>query len=178
MDLAVLVNAPREITLAGKTFLVSALTLSDWGTLSAFLKDHSTDPVVAALDQLSKAKASGVVVADEDRKALFESARRDARSWPPRVGSQEWFDLMLWTEGASEKFLACVLRKHQTVTDAELARVNSETTPEESRLLIHRALGLEPSPKADAPAAGAGATAEPTGPTSGPEGSTPSPPTG
>ena len=101
MDLSVLVNAPREITLAGKSYLVSALTLKEWGALQAYLKDRAVNPVVAALGQLSAAKAAGIRIADEDRTALFIQAKAEAKPWPPMVGSNLWFDSLISTEGAS-----------------------------------------------------------------------------
>lgn len=166
MDLATLTNAPREITLAGKTYMVSALTLKEWGALQAYLKDHAVNPVVAALGQLSAAKAAGIKIADEDRTALFLQAKADGKPWPPMVGSTLWFDTLLATEGTSPVFLVSVIRKHQPeITDAELSRIDAECSADESRLLVYRALGIDPSPKAEPPA-GAEAIA-PTSPTTG-----------
>jgi hypothetical protein len=178
VDLATLTNAPREVALAGRTYLVSALTLAEWGVLQAFLKDRTKDPVVMALDQLSRAKAAGVAVTEEDRKALFSQATAEARSWPPRVCTGAWFDLLRDTEGASVRFLAVVLRKHQpALTDAEIAAADDGATPDESRLLIYRAMGIEPAPKTPAPATEPAGGIGPTNQTTGQPPSTPSPAT-
>jgi hypothetical protein len=178
MDLSVLTNAPRDFTIAGKTFTVSGIAMEEWGVLQAHLKDHTDDPVVAAFKNINKVRAAGVPVADEDRKALFEDAKAEAREWPPRVGGPLWFDLINTTDGAIEKFIGCVLRKHQPgLTDAEIAAVKKEATWDEMRLLVYRALSLDPNPKTQPLAAGGAETAAPaaTSPTTGPGDSTPSP---
>ncbi len=154
MDSESLSKAPREVTLAGKTYLVSKLEYEEWNLLRAWIKDHAVDPVVAMMDHMTRAKAAGITVSDEDRKLLYETARQEAKVWPPMVGSDGWFSVLLTTDGASERFLSLVLKKHNpAISDEELARINRDASGNESRLLIYRALGFDPPPKADAPAA-------------------------
>jgi hypothetical protein len=158
VDSATLSNAPREVSIAGKTYMVSALELGEWGKLQAWLRDHAKDPVVAAMESLNRARASGVEVTPEDRKALLEDARSEAKVWPPRVGSGAWLDLLTETDGASAQFLRAVLRKHQPdLTDADADRLCRDASPEESWAVIRRALGYVPVPKAE----GAGETPTP-----------------
>jgi hypothetical protein len=148
-------NTPREVSLGGKPYLVSKLTLKEWDGLTAFLKDHGIDPFVSAWSNFNRLKAAGVPVSDDDRKAFFLAANQQTKVWPPPVGSLAWFELMGETDGATKRFFGVALRKHQpALTDAEIDAIFDAVTREESAVFTSRALGFS-DPKADAPTEGA-----------------------
>jgi hypothetical protein len=154
VDLATLTNAPRDITLDGKTYKVSALTLAEWGELQQWIKDHA-DPVVKAFESLNRARASGVVVTEIDRKALMAQARAEARSFPPKPGSQAWNEALDNTEGGQEEFVGSILKKHQPdLPDAAITKLTKWLDDDDHRDsawdLVSAAMGI-PDPKIQPP---------------------------
>jgi hypothetical protein len=170
VDLATLTNAPREVTIDGKVYRVSALDLAEWGRLQAWIKDHA-DPVVQAIKSLNRARADGVPVAEVDRKALMAEARIESRNFPPRVGTLAWLDLIDNTPGGNAKFLGTVLAKHQpefaemTEDNARLKKLMEWLDGADGRdsgeKLFSYALGI-PDPKIEPPQPGANGTHEPS----------------
>ncbi len=174
MDLAQLTNAPREVVLGGLPYKVSALTLREWGGLQAWLKDRGPEPVGVALAQIARAEAVGTPIAPADRQFLMREARVEAKAWPPRVASAEWFEALQGTDGGEARFAHAVLSKHQPTLTVEQADAVAEAMgPAESATLVRLALGLEKSsPKADAAATTAGAPDPAPSGTTGPSPST------
>jgi hypothetical protein len=169
MDLATLTNAPREVTLAGKVYKVSALTLAEWGELQAWLKDNVPDPVERALAQLAKAKAAGVDVQPEDRLALLKEARIEAKAWPPRVATTAWIEAIESVGNGVAMYVFVVLRKHQPGITLEAAKAianDPDLTVPEMTTFARRALGFD-DPKKATGADGGTATTPPPNSTSG-----------
>lgn len=151
MDSLELANVPREVTLGGKTYLVSKLTKGEWDAFQLWLREHTTDPVVGVFEALNKARAAGIAVHDEDRKALYMAARAEARHWPPPIMTAGWFDL-IGDDAPSRRLLWAVLRKHQpTLAEAEAEAIEAGATRDELSIMAARALGFDPAPKGDAP---------------------------
>lgn len=170
MDLATLTNAPRDITLDGKTYKVSALTLAEWGELQQWIKDHA-DPVVKAFESLNRARAAGVVVTEIDRKALMAQARAEARRFPPRPASQAWDEAIDNIDGGRAEFVGTVLKKHQPdLSDTVLAKLmkwlDADDSGEAIALIYRDAFGL-PDPKIQPPDEGVTATEAEPEPTTG-----------
>lgn len=174
MDLATLTNAPRDITLDGKIYKVSALTLAEWGELQQWIKDHA-DPVVKAFESLNRARASGVVVTEIDRKALMAQARAEARRFPPSPASEAWNEAIDNIEGGRAELVGTILKKHQpNLTDSALAKLMEWLHGEDGDIAEARifaaAFGL-PDPKTQPPDEGVTEpttnSLDPTSPTTG-----------
>ncbi len=52
MDLTQLAGSPEPITLGGRTYLLSPLTLGDLGTVRAWVREHTPDPFKAVAEAL------------------------------------------------------------------------------------------------------------------------------
>jgi hypothetical protein len=150
MDRATLTNAPREFALGGRTFLVTSLTEAEKGQLQAWLKARHPGPL-GALDDATLARFGPA-----NRRALIDAAVAQARSWPPRVGSQAWWDAMDTVEGGGAKFLHLVLSRANPFSEAEAAELNRTLELDEFLPLMAHAMGYELPPKAE----GATGTAE------------------
>ncbi len=139
MDLATLTNAPRDFTLGGEVFQVSALRLKDWGLIQAWIKDRVPGPV-ALLSSADMTRLS-----PGHQRQLLEAALREQRDWPPRVGSSAWFDI-LDHDGGPAKFLEVVLSRHQPFTAERAAELADRLTTADVVPLILAALGIETAP--------------------------------
>lgn len=153
MDMSIATNAPREVIIGGLSYKVSGLSRDEWGRLQAWLKDHAKDPVTRAYEELSEVRKRGVEIDDRDRSALIKEARVEALGWPPVVASPAWLAMINATEGGPLEFFSVVLRKHQpSLSDEQLADLISQITPEDSEVVVWRAIGTDPPPKATGPA--------------------------
>jgi hypothetical protein len=152
MDIATLTQAPRELTLAGEPHSIRALKAREWGQLHQFLKDRAEDPFTAAVRQISKTKLSGAPITLEQEDFLMSAAREEAKHWPPRASSSAWFELIGDTEGGDVEFLLTAVRTGKPDFTREQAEdLGERMTAQESTTLMLAALGLDPSPKAEAP---------------------------
>jgi hypothetical protein len=158
MDLATAANEPREVELGGMTYKVSLLTPRQWAPLQAYIRDHVPDPVTVAVGELAQARALGIEVTPADRQFLLAEARKDAKAWPPALGSQEWFRVLDGDEGRA-RFLLTVLGKHQPSLTIEQARdLADRLTIDEILPVIRSVFGVEDrGPKVPGPAATNGA---------------------
>jgi len=155
MDLAEATNAPREIVIGGLAYKVSALTRDEWGQLQAWLKDHAPDPISRAYAELAEVRRKGGEIDDRDRDAVLAKARFEQSSWPPVVASPAWFDLLTATHGGTFQFVAAMFRKHQpSMTDEQVADVVNKADAAAGDVIVWRAMGFDPPPKATSPAKG------------------------
>lgn len=153
MDLSIATNAPREITIAGLPYKVSALSRDEWGRLQAWVKDHARSPLARAYEELADIRKKGVEIDDRDRDALLTKAREANSAWPPIVASPAWFALLNTTDGGPFEFFAIILRKHQpSLSDEQLIDLIGKIGPEDSEVLVWRAIGIDPPPKETGPA--------------------------
>jgi hypothetical protein len=166
MDLATATaEAYVEVAIDGLRYKLGTLTLARWGALQAWLKAHARDPVAEALAQLARAARDGVPIRPESEQFLLREARSEARHWPPRIASTEFFDLLARTEGGDVQFAWEVLRVHQpSITLEQAADLNAKMAPEDTARVIYAALGIAPpnpgdrGPKADGPPSPPGGT--------------------
>jgi hypothetical protein len=153
VDLATAANVPRHVPFVGSTWKVSALKLRQWATLQRWIKDEVPDPVTVALDEIARAETRGVVVSPADRQYLLAEARKEARLWPPGIGSPRWFEI-LDTEDGKARFVHAVLSVHQPDLTLEMARdMIDRASGAEVAPLIAAAFGVDrpPDPKAAGP---------------------------
>lgn len=158
MDLAQAVNIPEEITLADNVYTVRLLTMREWAAISAFIKKAMPSPVTQALLALQQAKAMGETLGQAAQDELLDHAQRAALKWPPKFGSDAWFDAIGAIDGGDAKLLLEVLGKtHLDFDEAKAKSLAAKLSPEEwSELLRVAMYGTQPRPKGD------GGTAPPT----------------
>lgn len=94
MDSTQATRCPVGITLAGKEYPIRQLGHVDWAPLQAWLKRAVPSPVAEAMRAIRELEASGERPTDAARSMLLANAHEQARLWPPRVGSQHWFDTL------------------------------------------------------------------------------------
>ena len=99
MDMATLTNAPRTVEVGGRPYLVSALTMGEWGRFQAWIKDFVPKPDPP-----------------EDADSVLTALHN--RAWPPAIGSKLWWEA-LDHPGCWPSFVRTVLGNHQAVSDEE-----------------------------------------------------------
>lgn len=165
----ILTNAPRPVTLAGKSYPVRQLKYREWGEIQAWLKSVAPSPVAIALKSVAALKEGGLPLDPELQKVLFAQAQEEARAWPPRVASPAWFKAVDMMDGGHVQLVSLALRAGGTaVSEDDAADIAREATSAELvelvRVCVH---GEHFIPKAGA----AAATSRPPSPTTG-DGST------
>ncbi len=137
MDLASFVNEPRTVEVAGVPYLVSALTLKEWGPVQAWIRENIPGPVRS----INSDDLEGLN--EDDRKTILEAAMMAQRNWPPRIGSKVWFD-SLDHPGGHGVFIVAALGKHQLDIDAERAAgIADRATAGEIVAVVIACLGLD-----------------------------------
>ena len=106
--LDVLTNAPRPITLAGKTYPVRQLKLREWGEFQAWLKAAVPSPVTLAIRSLAEASKDGPVP-QSVQDSLFRQAQEESRRWPPKVGSVAWLNAIDGLDGGRAQLIHTIL---------------------------------------------------------------------
>lgn len=136
MDLPTLHNTPRQMTLAGKTFTVSALKQREWAEVQRWIKENSPSP----LSVLKSDDLDGLTISD--KKELLAQAIKEAVYWPPAVGTPEWWRALM-KDGGEAKMFHVVLSKHQPITEEEATDLAETCSPQEGLDLSRLALGYE-----------------------------------
>ena len=163
MDIGTLTNAPRTLTIGGRSYTMRALTFAELGVIQNWLKDNADDPVTEAFRQVDKAEAKGVPVQPGTLSALLTMARQEARQWPPRVFTDAWFDTLADCPGGTEQFLLAMFRQSDpAMTEVQAAAIAKQMDADESVAIVAAAMGIDTPPKDGPPAEGeaAGANAE------------------
>ena len=149
----------EEVVLGGLPYRVGPLALKEWGEIQAWIKANVPGPVAVALQQLGAARAAGVTVDPGDRASLLREANVQARAWPPRVGTREWWGA-LDSRAADAAFLKVALARHQPTITAEQCAALAESIGDEALARVARvAFGMtaaadgaeSPGPKAQGP---------------------------
>jgi hypothetical protein len=121
MDLSQATGAVETVDLAGEEFPVRLLTLREWGAVTAWLKRANPSPVTRAVRAIDEAAADGAPLSATAREALLDHAQRAALSWPPRLGSTDWFDAFDRTDGGGARLIFEVLSKADPAFTTERA---------------------------------------------------------
>ena len=164
MDLSQATGAVETVDLAGEEHPVRLLTMKEWGALTAWLKRQNPSPVTRAGRAIDQAIADGEPLSAATRDIMLDHAQRAALTWPPRLGSTEWFDAFDRAEGGHEHLVFEVLSKADpSITrervDALVKRFDVRDFNELLRVALY---GMPPR----VPKAAAGPTSQP--PTNGP----------
>jgi hypothetical protein len=137
VDHATFVNAPFEISLDGRKWLVSALTFHEWGPIQAWIKKNVPGPLSAFT---SEAMAG---LNDQDRRIVLESASIAQRAWPPKIGTMAWFSA-LDNPGGQAEFLRAALGKHQPgITSDECELIADRVTLGDVVPIVMACLGID-----------------------------------
>src|SRR4051812_24929555 len=99
MDSVQATGGGEELTLGGQTFNIRLLTIREWAEVQKFLKKELPSPVTRAAIAIQQSKAMGTPLDATTIDAMYDRAERAALTWPPRLGSKEWFDAMDLVEG-------------------------------------------------------------------------------
>lgn len=149
MDLVQVSGTPEDVELGGGTFSVRLLTMREWASVSAFIKKHIPSPVTNALLAIQQAKNAGEPIGQAAQDELLDHAQRSALKWPPRLGTEAWFDAIGSIDGGDARLLYEVLSKtHLDFTEEKAKALAPKITGEEWGELIRVALfGTHPRPK-------------------------------
>jgi uncharacterized protein (DUF1800 family) len=150
MDSTQATRCPVALTLAGKDYPIRQLSHSEWAPLQAWLKKSVPSPVAEAVRAIRELESADSRPSDPERSAIMANAHEQARLWPPRVGSQHWFDALNAIDGAPAMTIRAILAAGGTaVTDDEADAIFAEASVEEVGAMWAQALhGDAPSPKA------------------------------
>jgi hypothetical protein len=132
LPLNVATNAPRRITLAGRSLLIAALPLRTFGALQSWILDHVAPPV--PLDE----SVLDPDLLTPDVQELLRFSRELALAWPPRVASRAWFVVLESADGGRARLAWEALRVHQpgfTEAEAAVLVATPPSDPEWDRLL-------------------------------------------
>lgn len=150
MDSTQATRCPVALTLAGKEYPIRQLSHSEWAPLQAWLKKSVPSPVAEAVRAIRELEAAGERPSDSERSAIMANAHEQARLWPPRVGSQHWFDALNAIHDAPGHVIQAVLASGGTSVPLDEAdRIFTAATLAEVGAMWAQALhGDAPSPKA------------------------------
>jgi hypothetical protein len=157
MDLVQATGGGEELALGGQTFNIRLLTLREWAEVQKFLKKELPSPVTRVGIAIQQAKVAGTPLDSSTVDALYDRAEKAALTWPPRLGSKEWFDGLDTIEGGWERVLFEVLSKtYPAFTLSQADELAPKVKANEWADLIRVSLwGTHPAPKDE------GATPEP-----------------
>lgn len=151
MDLAESTGNPEWITLGGDEYPVRLLKLEEWGAVTSWLKRENPSPITRAAMAISQAQQMGEPLSAEAEEKLLDHAQRAALSWPPKLGTPEWFDAIERVEGGTAKLLYEVLHRTDAAFTAERAGPLAPrvSRPEWGELIRVSLFGGAPRPKDD-----------------------------
>lgn len=147
-DVSILSAAPVEITIDGAAYKVGPLKIRELGLLQAWVKTQVPHPIEAIKPHLTG-------LPEVVQIAMAESARQEAKSWPPQVGSIEANRLFSGADGEKE-LLFVILSKYQPhLTRADTDAMADRLSLAEFKAIADVAFGKGPDlPKPEGPDAG------------------------
>src|SRR5690606_13533385 len=82
------------VTIAGQTYRVRVRPLAELGQLQAVYKREVASPILRAAEALEQAERLGVRLSEPTRRLMMSQAHREAKHWPPLLGSHAWLSDM------------------------------------------------------------------------------------
>jgi hypothetical protein len=132
-DFARATGAPQMFTINGKPYFLGKLTPRALGDIQAFLKEQVEDP-------RSRTRRLMEGLPDSVQLAMWQQACEEARSWPPSLGDEGTFSLLLTEEGQA-RILWIAFRRHNpafTLDEARKISAEYEMSADELNDLIAR----------------------------------------
>lgn len=115
MDLAEHADQPQTVTVGGRAFKFSELSLESCARIQAWIKEHVPNPLQAVRQHLDGFNQA-------DRALLLESARKDAQHWPPEVGTPAAAEALASSPSGLIYVLFEGLRAHDPDATLDMAR--------------------------------------------------------
>lgn len=179
MDLAQATNAPLHLEIGGKLRPVRAMTLADWGKLTAWIRDNVPSSTELVMRAAQAARRHGDPLDQIAIDAVLGRAFDEDRNWPPDPTSPECARVLERARGGIARFVHAILSAaDQSFTVEEAESLLPGLTADAITALWHVAIfGTPPAPKsqgstttetAPSPAAGNESTGEPFSPSSPP----------
>jgi hypothetical protein len=103
------------VRIGGEDYHFSEVPIAALAGLQSWIRAHVPHPLDAIKGHLDG-------LAAEDRRELLESARREARQWPPQAGTAAGTAALLATEAGQVEALRAGLAVHRPGTTADDAR--------------------------------------------------------
>jgi hypothetical protein len=153
MDLVQATGIPETLTLGDIAYQVRLLTMREWAVVQSYLKSQLPSPVTRAYIAIQQAKNEGTPIDQATEDRMLDRAEQKALAWPPKLGSEAWFDALSAATGGDAKLLYEILSKCQldfTLDKAE--QLSPKLSSDDWANLIRVSLwGTHPRPK-DEPA--------------------------
>lgn len=122
------------VTIGGREYSFSRLTIGLKAKLQAYLRRTVPHPIDAIKPYLDGLEA-------EDRAALLEGARQDAKRWPPDIGTPAGMIALTQADDGTIELLALALSMHHpemTRSDAERLKNDLERESEREAMAARR----------------------------------------
>lgn len=144
MDLSELTDRPElTVSIGGRAYHFSEAPIDRLADCQDYLRRTVPHPVQAIRPHLEGLKA-------EDRQALLENARREARDWPPQAGTSAGMLALCGTEGGQLAALAAGLSVHHAgLSPADVKRIYRELQREALREARRRRKARGDAPAGD-----------------------------
>lgn len=152
MDLTQATGTPETITISGREYPVRLLNMREWASVQSFLKKEQPSPVTRACVAIDQARAAGTPLSRQTQDAMLDHAQVAALNWPPRLGSDAWFDALARIDDGDARLLHEVLSKTDAAFTIERARelAPAVTSAEWGELIRVALFGTHPRPKGEA----------------------------
>ena len=139
-----LANSGVPVSISGKTWYVSQITLRDQGKLQAVIRKIQPSP-------LAEAMASIKSLPESIAKDVIRDARKEMAFYPHPLTSPEGLNLILSNEEGQKAILSACLGRNNTITQEEIeSMADSMTYPMFMRIASIAISGEDPEtdPKA------------------------------
>ena len=151
LDLAEATRQDLVVTLAGNEYALPVRTLRDLGPLQAWFKRLVPSPLTRTIASLDQCDRQGIATPSVLRSALFDTALRQERTWPPRPGSIEWLAAVEDADQIHHLIAWGLGPRHPNLTDDAARTIVREATVEELSIYFFGLFtGRLPDPKSPA----------------------------
>src|SRR4051794_18977933 len=110
--LDLLVNAPTEVKLGARTYLVAALKLRQLGYLPRWVRAHSARPTEVARESVGHHPP-------EERREVLKAGVFGEHDWPPSIGTDAASRVLFSSSEGLRYFVAAMLAPHQPELSSE-----------------------------------------------------------
>jgi hypothetical protein len=138
---------PVKVSLAGKEYTVSELTLNDMAQLQEWVRSRVPHPLAAVKEHLAGLEPA-------ERRMLLEKAYEAADEWPPRMGTPEFTNVIMSQAGLVFQ-VQLIIKKHLPGFTIEEAKVLSDQMSASELDLLHKtAMNVKPTDEIEREGAG------------------------
>lgn len=127
-------NTPIKIELGGERYSVRFLNFRELAPVSAWIEEHVPSPLANATQTIQKLRSAGKSPDSTMEELLLDHAMNQMLSWPPKVGTEPWFDALDGTDGGLAELVYTILSKTVVGFDRDKARTLSDKMSREEVL--------------------------------------------